>query len=29
MSLFKRRNGDADIKNGLVDAMGEGETRAN
>ena len=29
MSLFKRRNGDADIENGLVDAVGEGEARAN
>ena len=29
MSLFKRRNRDADIENGLVDAVGEGEARAN
>ena len=29
MGLFKRRNGDADIENGLVDAVGEGEARAN
>ena len=29
VALGKRRNGDADIENGLVDAVGEREARAN
>ena len=29
INLLQGRNGDADIENGLVDAVGEGEARAN